>query len=312
VLTAALVYGNLLVLMTVGLTFTYITLKVPNFAHGDFVAIGAYVAYTVFRLTGANPYQTLPLSFAIPGMIAMVAYLVLFRPLARMGAGVATMMVAYLAAETVIFSSMLIYAQSMIAITGFYFLTFILPDQRLSIFGQSYPAMPIVSSLIVIAMAVALFLLLTRTRFGIAIRASIENPALASTLGYDVELFYAISWFIAGGVTGMAGGLISMAAPSGPYIGWEFITRIFAGAILGGLSSIWGSILGGYIVGISELVGIYGLSSYFGVPLTWRIVIPFLILIFSLMVIPRGITSLNLGDRLLRRLRRSEHGTRNN
>ena len=292
--------------MTVGLTFTYITLKVPNFAHGDFVAIGAYVAYSIFRVTGANSYQSLPLSFVIPGVIAMIAYLALFRPLARMGAGVATMMVAYLAAETVIFSSMLIYAQSMIFLTGFYFLTFIMPDQQLSLFGQIYRALPIASSLIVIGMAVTLYLLLTRTKFGIAIRASIENPSLASTLGYNVELFYAISWFIAGGVTGVAGGLMSVAAPSGPYIGWEYITRIFAGAILGGLSSIWGSILGGYIVGFSELLGIYGLSSYFGVPATWRIVIPFLILIFSLMVIPRGITSLNLG----RFFRRKEVKTR--
>jgi branched-chain amino acid transport system permease protein len=300
--------------MTVGLTFTYITLKVPNFAHGDFVAIGAYVAYSLFRLTGANPYQTLPASFAVPGLIAMVAYLALFRPLARMGAGIATMMVAYLAAETVIFSSMLIYAQSMIALTGFYFLTFIMPDQRLQLFGGSVSALPITSSLIVVAMVVTLYLLLTRTKFGIAIRASIENPALASTYGYDVEFFYAISWFIAGGVTGVAGGLMSMAAPSGPYIGWEYITRIFAGAVLGGLSSIWGSILGGYIVGLSELLGIYGLTNYFGVSPTWRIVIPFLILIVSLLVIPRGITSLNFG-RLFQRKTvkgRNDNGTRNN
>jgi branched-chain amino acid transport system permease protein len=293
-LRAALVYSNLLVLMTVGLTFTFITLKVPNFAHGDFVAIGAYVAYTVFRLTGANPYQALPISFIIPGLIAMVAYLGLFRPLMRMGAGIATMMVAYLAAETVIFSCMLIYAQSMILLTGFYFLSFILPDQHLSLFGGTFDMLPIVSSLIVVGMIVTLYLLLTRTKFGIAIRASIENPALASTMGYDVEFFYAISWFIAGGVTGVSGGLMTMSAPSGPYIGWMYITRIFAGAVLGGLSSIWGSILGGYIVGVSEIVGIYGLSGYFGVPATWRIAIPFLILIVSLMVIPRGITSINL------------------
>jgi branched-chain amino acid transport system permease protein len=303
-LRAALVYANLLVLMTVGLTFTFITLKVPNFAHGDFVAIGAYVAYTTFRLTGANPYQSLPLSFVIPGIIAMIAYLVLFRPLARIGAGIATMMVAYLAAETVIFSCMLIYAQSMVVVTGVYFLSFILQDLHFSMFGTSFDLLPFVSTLVVVGMVVILFVLLTRTKFGIAIRASIENPALASTLGYDVEFYYAISWFIAGGVTGVAGGLISMTAPSGPYIGWIYISRIFAGAVLGGLSSIWGSILGGYIVGVSEILGIYGLTSYFGVEPTWRIVIPFLILIVSLMVIPRGLTSISF-----RRLFRKETPT---
>ena len=288
-----LVYANLLVLMTVGLTFTFITLKVPNFAHGDFVAIGAYVAYSLWRLVGTNAYQALPLSFLIPGIIAMIAYVGLFRPLVRSGAGIATMMVAYLAAETVIFSCMLIYAQSMILVTGVYFLSFIMTDIQVSLFGYTFDLLPLASSLVVVGFIVALYLFLTRTKMGTAMRAAIENPSLASTLGIDVELTYAIAWFIAGGITGVSGGLIAMAAPSGPYIGWVYITRIFAGAVLGGLSSVWGAIIGGFIVGASEILGIYWLATDFGVPTTWRIVIPFLILIFSLMVIPRGLTSIS-------------------
>jgi len=280
--------------MTVGLTFTFITLKVPNFAHGDFVAIGAYVAYSLWRLVGTNAYQALPFSFLIPGIIAMVAYVGLFRPLVRSGAGVATMMVAYLAAETVIFSFMLIYAQSMILVTGVYFLSFIMTDIQVNLFGYTFDLLPLSSTLIVVGFIVALYLFLTRTKMGTAMRASIENPSLASTLGINVEQTYAIAWFIAGGITGISGGLIAMAAPSGPYIGWVYITRIFAGAVLGGLSSVWGAIIGGFIVGASEVLGIYWLGTEFGVPTTWRIVIPFLILIFSLMVIPRGLTSIPL------------------
>lgn len=280
--------------MTVGLTFTFITLKVPNFAHGDFVAIGAYVAYSLWRLVGTNAYQALPFSFLIPAIIAMVAYVGLFRPLVRSGAGVATMMVAYLAAETVIFSFMLIYAQSMILVTGVYFLSFIMTDIQVNLFGYTFELLPLSSSLVVIGFIVTLYLFLTRTKMGTAMRAAIENPSLASTLGINVELTYAIAWFIAGGITGVSGGLIAMAAPSGPYIGWIYITRIFAGAVLGGLSSVWGAIIGGFIVGASEVLGIYWLGTEFGVPTTWRIVIPFLILIFSLMVIPRGLTSIPL------------------
>ncbi len=302
-----LVYANLLVLMTVGLTFTFITLKVPNFAHGDFVAIGAYVAYSLFRVAGTNPYQTLPVSFLVPGVIAMIAYVGLFRPLVRSGAGIATMMVAYLAAETVIFSCMLIYAQTMVLVTGFYFLSFIMTDVEVKIFGYGFELLPLASTLVVIGFAVILYLFLTRTKFGTAMRAAIENPSLASTLGIDVELIYAISWFIAGGLTGVAGGLITMAAPSGPYIGWVYITRIFAGSVLGGLSSIWGAILGGFIVGASEILGIYWLTTDFGVPTTWRIAIPFSILIVSLMVIPKGLTSLT-PLRLLRRGRPLKRG----
>lgn len=299
----ALVYSNLLVLMSIGLTLTYITLKTPNFAHGDFVAIGAYVAYTLYRLFGVNPYASLIFAFIVAGLVAMLAYLLVFKRLTEIGAGVATLMIAYLAMESIFFCAINIYAQTMTSYTGFYFVGFLIHDVYVNILNATIPLFPIFSTILTVGLIVVLYIFLAKTRFGVAMRASIENPNLARTLGMNVELIYAISWLLAGGLTGIAGALIPVVMPANPYIGWVFLLRIFAATVLGGLSSIWGAIVGGYIAGLSEIIGIYVLSGPpLYVPLVYRSAIPFLILLIMILVAPKGLTAVNWAN-IFRRLK---------
>ncbi len=304
------IYSNLLVLMTIGLVFTYITLKTPNFAHGDFVTIGAYTVFTLYDFTGIPIYAGLPLAFLVAGIVAVAAYVLIFRPLAQRHAGIAVMMIAYLTAEVFIWSSLAIYADSMTRYRGKAYFGFVVQDPRIHIMGHVVPGALPVSTILAVSTLLGLYVLFTKTRFGIALRAAIENPQLASAVGIDVDKAYAVSWFLAGALTGLAGPIAATRFPFGPAIGWYYILRIFAAAMLGGISSIWGAAIGAYIVGVSEVMGIYYLSGPpFHLSTVYRVLIPFTILIVTLMVAPQGITGVNWREvrrRLSKRFRRGE------
>lgn len=288
----AVSYASLLSLMAIGLTFTYITMRVPNFAHGDFVAIGGYVAYTLYVISdrAISPLFGLPLAFLVSGAVGYAAYVLVLRPLAGRQLRLADMMIAFLALEIVIRSLILIYTDVMRAETGIYFTNVMVLDKAVNVLGLSLPLTFISSVTITLAILIALTLFLTRTKQGIAMRAAIENPQLASALGINVDRYYSLAWFLAGGVTGATGPILLSMFPLSPGVGWSYNVRIFASSILGGLDYLSGAALGGLIVGLSEVLGSYALSKPpFNVPNVYRIVFPFLIMIATILLMPRGI-----------------------
>jgi len=127
--------------------------------------------------------------------------------------------------------------------------------------------------------------------FGLVMRATVEDSELASMMGINVEKVNAIAWFLTGGLAGMAGSLMPLWFLGNPAVGGLLITSVFAGSILGGISSIYGAIIGGYIDGLSETIGVVMLSSILGPWVSaYRLLIPLVILSMVLMIFPRGIT----------------------
>jgi len=292
-LTSSIIFGSLFGLMSLGLTLTYITTKVPNFAYGSFVTIGLYTSYTMNRFEEFTPYVSTPIAFAIGGLSSIVMYLIILRPLARRGSSLVSLMIATLAIDIGfigifgIYADYLRYGFNLTDSLGFYQ---ILAD--FSLFGQQgllYIA-PISLGLITIG----LFLLLTRTKFGVAMRASVENPSLAKVLGIDVEKIYVFAWFLAGGFAAMSGSYYTLySGPTGVATGSGLIVEIFAASVLGGLGSIYGATIGGVIIGAGENLltggGIVLLGPWV---LDYQKGIPLLIMIVTLLVLPRGLASL--------------------
>ncbi len=289
----AIIFGNLLVLLSIGLTLTYITLKIPNFAHGDFATVGIYVAYYFLAFHKISPYFTLPAAFLISGCVALLSYLLVFKPLNSRGTSIVGLMVASIAIEVALRSILHIYADSLTNVYKIISRGFIFRDFGLQLSEAVFiPGLLIVSSALTIALVITLYILLTKTKFGIAMRAAIENPDLAEVLGVDVNKVYAVSWFLAGGLAGLAGALVPFRMPANPEIGWMLLLRVFSSSILGGLSSIYGAMLGGYIVGFAEVIGIQVLANPpFNLSTAYRPAIPFAILIATLLLMPEGITS---------------------
>ena len=127
---------------------------------------------------------------------------------------------------------------------------FIFTPMDFELFGVE--AVLVISSFIIFLLLLALFLLLYRTKFGIALRASMENPTLAEIMGVDVEHTRLFSWFLSGSLAAVAGSMLPFRQEIVPLTGTIIIVSIFAASVVGGLSSIYGALVGGYVIGISE------------------------------------------------------------
>jgi branched-chain amino acid transport system permease protein len=318
-ITNSIIYGSLLGLMCVGLTATYLTTKVPNFAVADFVVVGIYASSASYILWSvASPYFTTPLGILFGGAVAVLMYLIVLRPLIRRGSGLIVLMIATLAVDIIftgIFELFVDYMGSQYGrilddrgYGGQFYSLQQLPDLR--VFG--YPALLFMAPAILFLVSIGLFFLLTRSKFGIAMRASIENANLAKTSGINVERVYIVSWFLAGGIAGLAGALMAIWTGTPEGQSSLIIVDIFAGSVLGGLGSIYGAIIGGLIVGASETYVIALLdrivSSFYGASAGSQIIefqrgIPLAIMIVVLLVAPQGITGVNW-RRALSRVRR--------
>src|SRR6266568_1186351 len=185
----SVVYASLFGLMAIGLTLTYITTKVPNFAYGSFVTIGIYTAFSLFHL-GLNPYLSTPIAFAVGGASSVGMYLGILRPLYKRGSSLVSLMISTLALDIAfvgIFGFYTDYLKYTLKIDGKAFSQLSGDFKLLNVAGLAYVA-PVALALVTLG----LFLLLTRTKFGVAMRASVENPSLARVLGINVDVTYVV------------------------------------------------------------------------------------------------------------------------
>jgi branched-chain amino acid transport system permease protein len=303
IFTAALINSSILTLMTIGLTLTYLTTKVPNFAHGTFSSVAIFVTLTISQVFGLGVYYGLLPAFLIGGVTALAQYVAVLRPLTKRNASIVTLMVATIAFDILLISILNIYADYLTLTFHVISREFTLSYLDVSILGQQ--GVLVVAPVMVIAVITSLYLLLNKTKFGIAMRATIENPPLAGTIGINTDRVYVVSWFLAGGIAGLAGSLVPLWFESYPEVGSDvFLIAIFAAAVIGGLYNIWGAVIGGFTVGIAESVIIRELAGTIG---SWIIpyqpLIPLIAMVVTLLIAPSGITGINF-ERLRKRMGR--------
>jgi branched-chain amino acid transport system permease protein len=302
-IAASIEYGGILSIMCLGLTVTYQTTKVPNFAFADFAVFGMNASYFSFVLGKlGDSYLTIPFAFFAGGLFAVTMYLLIMKPLIKRGSSIVVLMIATLAvdivftgiAEDIAYVGFSIFSKNFIH-AGYPTLLNAAPLPDFRIFGEG--GLLILSPALLIATTFSMYLLLTRSRFGVAMRASIENPNLARTVGINVDRVYIVSWFIAGALAGLAGSLFTVWDGMSFGIQSLLILDIFAGSVLGGLSSIYGAVLGGLVVAFSENYILGNLSISVSPQLSLLEVggISMIILIITLLVAPRGIVGVDWG-----------------
>jgi len=297
ILVNSVVYGGLISLLALGLTLTYITLKLPNFAHGDLASIGTYSSAAIVMVNGLpiplGAYVTLPASFLIGGVVALLSYLLVFRPLSNRGASITALMIASLALAIVMRGLMYVVTDVFQLYLRVDLFNLFWKPQDVVVWGM--PSIFLGATILTASLVILLFLLMKKTKVGTAMRAAIENPSLALSLGIDVEKMYAVAWFLAGGLAAIAGSLLPlMFFVASPDIGYSLLLSIFAASVLGGLGSIGGAVVGGYVIGFSEEMGTYILTQTIGFPPNLRAAIPFVIIIVTLLFAPQGLTGLNV------------------
>lgn len=290
-LSSGFVYASALSLTAGGITLLYITTRTFNFAAAAMATWGFYIAFTGTVLYGGSPYTYFPLSFLFGSLLGVICYLGLNRPLLRREASGITLMMSTLGYDLILLSFIQMFCDYLTYTLKLYPRRVSMSVYDFEIFGAR--AASIISPIIAIAVLYLLHLFLARTKFGIAMRATISNPLLSGASGINSDNVYLASWIIGGGMTSLGGAIMSMAMTGTPVMGMTAIPFMFAGAILGGLYSIYGGILGGFVVGLTEYGGVYYLARWFGPwMLGYRMAIPLLIMAITLMVFPRGLAGI--------------------
>lgn len=287
-LEGAIVYSNLIALLSLGLTLTYITTSVPNFAHGSFAVLGSYFALIMLYSFGIHPYYSIPIVFLICGAMGVICYFSILKPLIKRGSSVVILMIATLALDLVLLGFIGALSDAIEKAVLRFAKKFIFTTYDLEISGIS--GIFFVSTALVFVILLCLWLLLFKTKFGIALRASMENPALAETMGIDVEKTRIFSWFLSAALAGLAGALLPFKQEIVPLTGGLIIVSIFSASIVGGIASISGALFGGYLIGMSESLVTYSLSTIIGTEvLLYSKVVPLTALIIALLIAPQGI-----------------------
>lgn len=287
-----LISGSLIGLGSIGITLTYSILRFSNFAHGDLMAWGAYGTLAVTGGVGAlvgGVAPIGPLSFGWPlilatlagmAMTACLALLLDWLLLARLreqGQSIIVVMASFGASmalrsllEFIFTSSPLYYSRGIQMAMPVGFGIRITPDQ-IVLLG--------VTTLLVTAM----HLFMSRSQTGREMRAYSQNPALARVVGIDVTRVVRATWVIGASLACAAGVMVGILVQIRPLMGLDLLLPMFAAAILGGIGSVPGAVLGGLIIGLSEAAAVQLIGA------EWRAAVAFTILLAVLLVRPVGL-----------------------
>jgi branched-chain amino acid transport system permease protein len=292
VLYAAIIYSSMLGLMSFGVTFVKITSNVWNVAHTSFITFAAYIVFTFESFYGNSPYLYLPLGFIIGAFLAIIEYLLIIDPLRKRGSSSLLMLVSTIAFLLIVDGIIDIYSDYLQNIYKFPSKNFILSYLDFNFLG--FNGIFLFSFTFLIIILILLYLILTYTKFGIALRASVDDPILASVTGINIKYINIFAWFIAGGTAGIAGALLPMWTQCFPGVGDTFLAIIFSVSIVGGVQQIYGTFLGSFLIGFIQIFGILGLSIIFGSSiLVYQYLIPMIIMILVLLFLPEGLGKIN-------------------
>jgi branched-chain amino acid transport system permease protein len=267
-LTAGLLTGAVYGLMCVGLSLIFGVMRVINFAQGDFMMLGMYVAFYAFGLFGGQtafgaalaPY----LAALIAGPVIFLSGIVVHRLLIGRVTGIRG---SALESEGH-------YAQLILTLG----LALILQNGGLFAFGSAPVsiATPLSSSAwelgplvgdsvsvfvnrgqtlaaaIALAAVLAFVVLMGRSRLGKSLRAAADNPEAAIYMGIDVDRAHRLAFGFGVAITAIGGGLLASSYPFQPYVGLEYVIVMYAGVVLGGLGSVAGAFLGGLLIGLVQ------------------------------------------------------------
>jgi branched-chain amino acid transport system permease protein len=292
-LVDGLLTGLMVGLGAIGVTLTYSILRFANFAHGELMTFGAYAAWALSFAVGAIAGGAMPalgpfsfswgvllagaLAMPLAALLALALDALLFRRLREKSTAIVVVMASFgvsMALRSLIefgFSSSPVYFSRELQIA-----------QRLGFGIRVTPDQAAMAAVTLVLLA-AVHQFIERSQAGRSMRAVSENPALARVVGIDVQGTVRLTWILGGGLAAAAGTMIGILVQIRPYMGFDLLLPLFSAAILGGIGSVPGAILGGVVIGVAEAATVQFIGA------EWRAAASFTLLIAMLLVRPRGL-----------------------
>ena len=271
--------GSIYAVIALGYTMVYGIAKMLNFAHGDVIMVGAYIVFALTSYAGVNPYLALVISMAACTLLGMAIERFAYKPL-RGASPLAVLITAIGVSYFLQNMALLIFgsqAKSFTSIVKLPALT--LADGKITISAET-----IVTIIVSLIIMVSLTLFVNKTKPGRAMLAVSEDKGAAQLMGVNVNATISLTFAIGSGLAAVAGVLLCSAYPTlSSQTGAMPGIKAFVAAVLGGIGSIPGAVIGGVLIGVIEILS----RSYISSQMADAIV--FAVLIIVLLVRPTGI-----------------------
>jgi len=244
---SGLLLGGVYSLVAMGLTLIFGVLEIINFAHGALMTLGMYASYVLATDAGLPVYATLPVTVVLLFLVGAALQRLLINP--AMGQPLENQLLLTLGVAILIENALLLGftgtpKRVQTSVTG-----------AVDIFGASAAVTRLIAFGAALALGIALYLLLQRTRLGTAVRAVANNPAGAALVGIDVRRVYVLTFALGTACVGAAAALVLPFLSLQPTTGETFNILAFVVVVLGGLGNVIGALLGGLLIGLVQEVG---------------------------------------------------------
>jgi neutral amino acid transport system permease protein len=282
-LANGLVTGSIISIGAVGLTLVYGILRIVNFAHGEYLTFGAFMAFLVNIGWGGPMVAAVGFAILVTALLGVTLEFVLWRPMRRKAAGIISLFITSIGLALVIRHLIFIeWGGQPRRYDIDVFQVYDLGMVRLSL-------SQIVAVTAAVAAIVLVGVMLARTLLGKSMRALSDNPELASVAGVDVDRVVVYTWILGAGLAGLGGVLQGLVQTSfNPNMGFTLLLPIFAAVILGGIGSPYGALAGGILLGmVMELSTWDALAG--GMRAVYKPAVAFALLILVLLVRPQGV-----------------------
>jgi branched-chain amino acid transport system permease protein len=274
-----LMAGTILAVPAIGFTAIYAVLRFPNFAIASHLTIGAFAGWLANVSLGLPAALAVGVAFAAAGVAGVVSDELILKPLRP--AGALTTAIAAVAL-TLVLENVIRF------VFGNDLRGYALPIRRdWQVAGLRIAPQQVQNFGLAVVAMTAVFLFLAFTRTGKAMRAVADNPTLASVKGIDTDRVARLTTFVAMGLAGVGGVLLGLDTSIDPLTGFRVILSVFAAAVVGGLGSIPGAVVGALTIGVGEELSLLVLAP------AYRTVVGFAAILLVLTLRPRGI----LGER---------------
>jgi branched-chain amino acid transport system permease protein len=274
----ALSLAGLYALVAVGLTLVFGVMRILNFAHGEFVMLGAYLSFWLFTLWGVDPFVSFGLVMAALAVLGALVQTALIKRVLH-AEHLNQILLTFGIAVTLQNLALLLWTGDLRAIKVWYAATAVqLGPVSLSL-GRT------VGLGIAAVLTLLLYLLLFRTEYGRALRAVAQDPEAARVMGIPIQRVYVLAMAVGAAYAGAAGVVASVTMFTYPLIGFMFGLKAFCVVILGGLGSVFGAVVASLILAFVEsFVGVY-----FAQGSSWAEAVSFVMLLLVLLLRPRGL-----------------------
>ena len=276
VIAGGLLLGAVYALFSSGLTLIWGMMNVINFAHGDFVMLGMYVAFVVWTLMGGGPAAAVPVAALMLASLGIVCYFALIRHVMR-GPMLAQILGTFGLALLLRYSAFWYFG------TTFRTLPDTLVGGTLLIGPIRIESARLLAGVVALVVTAGMHLILTRTALGSRMLAVAEDATAAQLMGIRPERMQAISWGLAAAATGIAGALIANFFYVAPTVGETLAIVAFVTVSLGGFGSVPGALVAGLLIGVIESVSAYAIGAIY------KDIVVYTLFVLALWLRPQGL-----------------------